>query len=296
MATGRILSRHEKEVMQMMTRRSFFLTGGAATAALVATGGLGKSRRLFAQGTPAFDPALVTTATSMNASTVANVFNGYTSSGDFYGSATSQVNVAANFASVGADEAWKQAFATVTPDQVNLGNMNINQFTAQIQIYAPTFQLSDAQQIFQYFYAHPESVAASLAALQSGGITPILYQCANGFNNLATIIASVTTTNLASPFGSRPLVNADAVARGMKPNNLQPNMRPPQLPPHGNGGHYNCADDALALMGFGVGGATIGVMCLISIIGFACAPVVGVMVGVVGGAWSVGHAMVCGLS
>jgi hypothetical protein len=299
---------HRGEKRGIIVNRRFFLGASGAVAACVATGGLGSSRKLFAQSV---DSDLLSGAVDYHALVTASAWNGTLSPWLLTHLAHVQANVANSLQSAGIDDQIKATMAGVDPASIDLSTIDLSSFTTSVQQYAPNFQLSDAQAMWTMGgdLNSPDIITAAITQMQQYGITPTIQQTSVGYGVLAQMFtppADGGLTYLRSPWKGRPALVKGGYTTSLPERAIYaPGRNSPILrkvawqramqPAPSDGGGYSCPADGVAVVGFGTAVTVVTVMCYLTVIGAPiCTVSLLVYAAVAGTVWSLGHAIKCG--
>jgi len=292
-----------------MDRRAFLSSAGAA--AIVATGGLGASRKLYAQSS--YDPNVLDNAVTAHSSVIARSFNGLGQPWDFRTLANAQSSVANTFLQGNFDAQLKSQIANVPASALNPANNDYTGAVQRIQAYAPDFQADDLQYLLNYISNDPDSVASTLDNLKQNGLVPTIQASAPVYMQMYHDLVNLGDEGMAalrSPFLNRNPKLAKYRQSQEKPKIAlatydpardKPHMeratwqRPLMFLPPSSGGGYSCAADGMAGLAYGTAIAVVTTMCVLSVIGdVLCLPMLLYWAGTGGAAWGLGHAVKCG--
>jgi hypothetical protein len=163
--------------------RRLFLSGAGAATAYVATRSL-SGGKLYAQSS-GLNPDLVTSASTNSTTTIANSWSGVFS-------ATDWGNLAGIHWATSADVVNKGLNTPFVDAAGQMGNLDpsvidLQQLTNSVQIYQPSFQLSDMQTYYNLIPKDPASLNAAMNHLKQGGLSGHLLEMRNQCWNMQNL-------------------------------------------------------------------------------------------------------------
>jgi hypothetical protein len=213
--------------------RRVFLHGAGASTAYVASRTFSGSK-LYAQSS-GLDPNLVNASITDSTTAVANSWNGLFSASDWANLAGAHVRMSADVQNKGLDSAFVDAagqMGTLDPSVIDL-----QQLTNSIQIYQPSFQLSDMQSYFNIIPKDPTSLNSAMNGLKQGGLSGHLQSLKSQCLKMEGYAA--------------------ALAMGSEGMQAQPKAQPlGQIPRQ----MYNCETDGAIVFALGTAMLVIGIM------------------------------------
>ncbi len=291
-----------------MNRRAFFLSGGSA-AALVATGGLGTSRKAFAQAGGGLDPSFLQWQTNIVATAFGNIYNNRGTDADPYIITSVCTQMAGYLRDSGADAAMMQSVARINPTAITSTAVDPSILYNALRPATANLQMQDLADLVNHYALNPRDIPNVLAGLQQNGIAHYLDLMADNFRemgdgfNLAPAGASIyggPIDDLTLNPQPTPPDPGNYGGDGGGGHHLTP-FQP--LPPDGAGDppdeaakkRFDCAKDTDHLFEFGVGCALLGSYCWVGVVtGPFCTLGLAALLGVIAVAWSLIHIKKCG--
>jgi hypothetical protein len=187
-------------------------------------------------------------------------------------------------------------YGQLIPSMVTPDNLDQQQLLQNIQVFQPSFQLTDLQSAFAPYAAlSQDRIGLVVAALQQNGLTPYLQLAIQRANGMAGVVDTAYGSSGSS--GGLPVRHRRLLAH--RPTLVRTVVQRPTLPPPSEGdGTYNCKTDDLALLAVGTAFLVIAVMSgglvpgIVVITASFWAPLAA-WGGAATGAWALGHGMFC---
>lgn len=254
-----------------MNRRKFLYSSGIA---LVATGGLGSSRRTLAQGT-GLNTSVYNASAAAHAIAAGDYICATPTSSDWNVIGNTLKSVISDWTANSMDTVLQAAFSDVTPDQIASSNLNQEAILANLQVYQPTFTAPQLQNILSFLDAQSLSDKQSvLQSLQQSGLTPFLATLHLQSRNIADSLAGEG----GGPSGA-------STSRATR--------RPHLLRSAYHAAGTGCSADAAAIEAATIALCVIGVMASGGVFLLAGWGAVAAWGGVATTAWSIGHTIAC---
>jgi hypothetical protein len=155
----------------MLLDRRKFITG--SSLALVATGGLGSSRKIFAQSS-GINPSVYSAGASAYAIACANAVYSSTTANDWSVIANTLTSIMADWQTNQIDNLLQPLYGQLDTSQVISANMNQQQILQTIQQFQPAFTLTNVQNLLSYINASQASIQSTVASLQQSGFATFL--------------------------------------------------------------------------------------------------------------------------
>jgi len=267
-----------------MDRRNFLL-GAGTSSALVATGGLGLSRRAFAQSAP--DPNIYNASVAAHAIATGNGMYVGGFSSDWQTVGTTLSNCLAEWNANGRDAGVAAAISSISPSMITSASLDQQTMLATLQAYQPAVQLADIQQVLSFVDANQALVPSVLSGMQTNGMSYYIGLLINQSQLVSSYLANQSSGGqIPSAIRSRG-TSGDKTANPIKI----------AQPPPNEGGGYNCAVDGALIFAAGLAFATLSVMTLGSVDILAGAAWGGIALwgGIGTTGWGVGHVIAgCG--
>ena len=302
-----------------MNRRAFLVSGGSTTA-LLATGGLGTSRKAVAQSSATFDPTVLEGSAATHAAMIASSFNGMGQPSDLFQLANAQQVAVDTLSGTDFDDRIKALAATTDPNSLNLDNVDYSAIVSGIQMYAPDFTAADLQTAFSWLPVSPAAIGPALSDLAQNGLLHHVQSMVPQYRALGAALLRQSRRGDGDPGPEAhvryPFAHHNGTDVRYNPQRELSRVRsatyyPDRDKPHleraswqrammyldsggGGGTGYSCGADAMAAGATTIAVAVVSTMCFLSVIGTPiCLPVVMYWVGMGGAAWVVGHGMKC---
>jgi hypothetical protein len=285
-----------------MDRRKF-VTLATATAAAVANGGFGRSRRAFAQSSINID--LMNSAMAQHSNANANFFYNSGTVDDINAMASANLTIGGHFSSIGIDSAFQPIFAGLTPAQVNMANFDPTPALSWMQQYAPDMTIGDLNAITSAAISNSSVLPTALSNLQNYGLSSAITSAGLILERRA---AALTPPDQMSKLNRthRPIIRSAIYNSELQKPHLKRAQWHSQEP-----GRWlrivpslgtlptlsNCQADTLMQLDFGATLVIVAIACTADTGPgtLVCTPVVTVITSVIAVAWAGVHSALCGL-
>lgn len=253
--------------------RRLFLTGAGVSTAYVASRGF-SGRKAYAQS-GGLDPNITNAASTNSTITTANCWNGVFSGDDWRNLTGIHALMRQDVQNKGLDSAFVDAIGQV--ENLDPSVIDLQQLTSNIQVYQPSFQLSDMVNYFNMIPKDPTSLSNAMNGLRQGGLSGHL----SGIISQCRVMAGY----------------ADTIANGGGGQQMQARQRPLFFgaPPPQPKTNYNCQTDGALSFFFGTAMIVIAIMAgPAGVLAFAFWEGIALWGGIGAGVWSAGHVVNCG--
>lgn len=255
-----------------MNRRKF-MTGSAI--ALVATGGLGTSRRLCAQGT-GMNPAVYNSGSTLFAVATGNAFYGTPTAQDWINVQNNLSLAYADWTANGTDSQMQSYYNSLNPASVVAANMNQSVLLQNAQLVQPQMNLANIQTALTFLSTVTQSqLEEVISMIQQAGIAYYINVANMAAGSLSHFLTNSSTSSLVTSALLKPTPDITT------PHPIKPPSRP----------GYNCATDGALILGAGIAFATLTVMTLgfVDVLAGAAWSSIALWGGLGTTGWGVGH-------